>query len=331
MKKITETRLLQLLEQCKGKRIAVVGDVMLDRYIWGRVARISPEAPVPVVEVQQESVRLGGAANVANNIANLGAIPLLFGVIGNDFDGKALKALLMEKGFSNAGIIQDSGRPTTVKTRIIAHNQHIVRADRELTNDIPDTIAKKLLKLLEKNIQSIHGIIIQDYNKGVITKSVIPSIIQFARRNDCPITVDPKFNNFFEYKKVTVFKPNIVETQNALGIRLDSNEQIREAGKILLKRLECDYVLMTRGAEGMSLFSGDGSERTVPAKAREIHDVSGAGDTVIGVLTAMLTAGADIVEAATIANYSAGVVCGEVGIVPIELQKLITAIKNDYK
>ena len=329
MKKVPEKRLFQLFEQCKGKQIAVIGDVMLDRYILGKVARISPEAPVPVVEVQEESVRLGVAANVANNIANLGAKPLLFGVVGNDAESNEFYSLLSQRGFSDSGIIREMGRPTTVKTRIIAHNQHVVRADRESTADISDVAVGDLLNTLQYNAPKINGIIIQDYNKGVVTKSLIFQVIEFAKQHNCLITVDPKFNNFFEYKEVTVFKPNVAETQNALGFKLDSDDHIVSAGKLLLERLKCDNVLITRGADGMSLFSKDGSVRTVPTKVREIHDVSGAGDTAIGVLTLMLAAGADIVEAATIANYAAGVVCGEVGIVPIEPNKLIAAMKND--
>jgi len=329
MKTIKTNRLLHLLNRCKGKKIAVIGDVMLDRYIWGKVARISPEAPVPVVEVQEESMRLGGAANVANNIFSLGGIPVLFGVIGDDSAGIDLMRLLTEKKFEKFGIYVDKNRPTTLKTRIIAHNQHVVRADFEKTDDISDELAAQLVKKIHSLMGELNGIIIQDYNKGIITKSLIKQVIGLALKHDCLIAVDPKFNNFFEYKNVTLLKPNIAETQNALGFALDSDERITIAGRLLLERLHCKNVLITRGLEGMSLFSENGSERKVKTKARKIHDVSGAGDTVISTLTMILAAGGDIVEAATIANHAAGVVCGEVGIVPIDPEKLLESVEND--
>lgn len=329
MKTVKTNRLLHLLNRCKGKKIAVIGDIMLDRYIWGKVARISPEAPVPVVEVQEESMRLGGAANVANNIFSLGGVPVLFGIIGDDSAGTDLIKLLEEKKFEKFGIYVDKNRPTTLKTRIIAHNQHVVRADFESTDDISDELNAQLVQKLESLIGELSGVIIQDYNKGIITKSLIKQIIELAIKHDCPIAVDPKFNNFFEYKNVTLFKPNIAETQNALGFALDSDERITIAGRLLIERLHCKNVLITRGLEGMSLFSVNEAERKVKTKARKIHDVSGAGDTVISTLTMILAAGGDIVEAATIANHAAGVVCGEVGIVPIDPKKLLESVEND--
>lgn len=329
MKTISKKRLNELLKNCKDKTIAVIGDVMLDRYIWGKVARISPEAPVPVVEVNRESYQLGGAANVANNIKSLGGIPLLFGIVGNDHSGKDLKNLMEEKGFNNEGILIDNGRPTTLKTRIIADDQHVVRADFESTEDISQSLSDKLFKIVERSMNEIDGIIIQDYNKGFIIKSFIKNLIKLAIKHNCPITVDPKFNNFFEYKKVTLFKPNIVETQNALGFSLDSDERVTIAGKLLIERLKCENVLITRGSEGMSLFSNSDSENKVETKARTIHDVSGAGDTVISALTMILAAGGDILEAATISNHGAGVVCGEVGIVPITSEKLKDSFEKD--
>ncbi|MCH7781473.1 D-glycero-beta-D-manno-heptose-7-phosphate kinase [candidate division KSB1 bacterium] len=327
MKSINKKRLNELLNRCKGKSIAVMGDIMLDRYIWGKVVRISPEAPVPVVEVNKESIQLGGAANVANNIKSLGGEPLLFGIVGDDHSGKDLKKLMIDKGFNNQGVLVDHGRPTTLKTRIIADDQHVVRADFESTEDISQHLSDRLFKLLEKSIEDIDGIIIQDYNKGFLTKSFIKNLIELALNHDCPITVDPKFNNFFEYTNVTLFKPNIVETQNALGFSLDSDERVSIAGKLLLERLQCDNVLITRGSEGMSLFSKNYSENKVETKARIIHDVSGAGDTVISTLTMILSAGGDILEAATISNHAAGVVCGEIGIVPITSEKLSSSFE----
>lgn len=331
MKSINNKRLRDLIKRCNGKKIAVIGDIMLDRYLWGDVVRISPEAPVPVVEIKSESVQLGGAANVANNVKSLGGIPILYGVIGNDHAGKDLTELLHENKFNTDGILTDKDRSTTLKTRIIAHNQHVVRADFESKNDISQKLTDELVGSVENLINEISGIIIQDYNKGFITKSLISQIIEIARKNNCPVAVDPKFNNFFEFRKVTLFKPNIIETQNALGFSLDSDEHISVAGKLLLERLQCENVLITRGSKGMSLFTKDGSEKRVNTKARTIHDVSGAGDTVISTLTMILAAGGDIVEAATIANYAAGVVCGEIGIVSIVPEKIEQAILNNLE
>ncbi|MFC1556322.1 D-glycero-beta-D-manno-heptose-7-phosphate kinase [candidate division KSB1 bacterium] len=329
MKKIKEDRLKQLLKNCHGKNIAVIGDIMVDRYIWGKVSRISPEAPVPVVEVNEEFSRIGGAGNVANNILSLGGNPLLFGIIGKDHAGKELISRMEIKGLDPVGLVEDEARPTTVKTRIIAHNQHVVRADFESKERISKTIEKNLLKQLKEEIGRLDGIILQDYNKGVLTRKVIREVIDMSGNYDFPITVDPKFNHFFEYKGVDLFKPNIIETQNALGFALDSEESVLKAGRELLERLKCEHVLITRGSAGMSLFSKDGYEGRVTTKAKEIADVSGAGDTVISTLTMILAAGGDVREASSIANHAAGVVVGEVGIVAIEPQKIMESFKNN--
>ena len=326
---IKTKRLKQLLEQCKKKTIAVIGDIMLDKYVWGSVSRISPEAPVPVVDVHDESSRLGGAANVANNIKSLGASPILFGLVGNDYAGDNIKDLLKKEQLNTTGIHTSKSRPTTIKTRIIADNQQVVRTDFEKSDDISSSEASGLIKSLRENITHIDGIILQDYNKGVITKQIINDVIQLALKNDCPITADPKFNNFFEYTGITLFKPNISETQSALGFALDSEERVEVAGKLLIERLGCNNVLITRGSDGLSLFSNTGEIHKVNTKARVIHDVSGAGDTVIGTLTLVLAAGGTILESSSIANFAAGVVCSEVGIVPITPEKLVEAIHND--
>jgi len=295
---------------------------MLDRYFWGSVARISPEAPVPVVEVDSESNRLGGAANVANNISSLGGTPLLMGVVGQDDSGRALKTIVADNGFPGDGILIDPSRPTTVKTRVIAHHQHVVRVDRETKDDIPADMRAKILDVLRRSASSLDAIIIQDYNKGVVTKELIHELVEFARQQNVIITVDPKFNNFFEYKNVTVFKPNRKETEEALGVRLGDQASIDRAGRALVERLKAEHVLLTLGERGMSLFDSDGAVTHVPTSARQVADVSGAGDTVISTLTMALAAGASIKEAAMLANVAGGVVCGEVGIVPITVDAL---------
>jgi rfaE bifunctional protein kinase chain/domain len=319
-------RLQSLFGAFTGKRIAVVGDLMLDRYYWGSVARISPEAPVPVVEVESESTRLGGAANVANNVASLGGIPIMVGVIGNDEAGKAFQALARDGGFPLEGVLVDPARPTTVKTRVIAHHQHVVRVDKEVKEDVGERIQEKVLDILRRHIGSLDAIIIEDYNKGVIVKNLIRELVEIALRSRKAITVDPKFNNFFEYKRVTVFKPNRKETEEVLGVRLHDQQSVEQAGRTLIERLEPESVLLTLGENGMSLFERGGEATHVPTAARQIADVSGAGDTVISTLTMALAAGASIKEASSLANFAGGVVCGEAGIVPIDRDLLLQTV-----
>ena len=326
MVSITERRLTELLGKMAGKRIAVVGDLMLDRYFWGSVSRISPEAPVPVVDLETEQARLGGAANVAMNIRSLGGIPMLVGVIGADNSGKQLFEIIREKGFPTEGVVVDPSRPTTVKTRVIAHNQHVVRIDRELKTDISYTIQNTIIDILTHSINDIDGIIIEDYNKGVVVKPLIKQLIDLANKSRKTITVDPKFNNFFEYSRVTVFKPNRNEVEEAMGMRIRTDEDIEKAGRTLREKLGCENVLLTLGERGMALFEGNGSMASVPTRAENVQDVSGAGDTVISTLTMSLAGGATMREAATLANFAGGIVCSYVGIVPIDVEELRTAV-----
>jgi D-glycero-beta-D-manno-heptose-7-phosphate kinase len=325
----TADRLVQIQKGFASKRIAVIGDLMLDRYFWGRVARISPEAPVPVVEVEEESTRLGGAANVANNIASLGGVPIMIGVVGKDTGAELLRTLVKEKDFPIDGIIVDISRPTTIKTRVIAHAQHVVRIDQEEKIDLDTGTQGKVLAALESQIKSLDGIILEDYNKGVLAKGLIKSIIELAKYNKKPITVDPKSNNFFEYQGVSVFKPNRKETEEALGRRLHTISDMEGAARDLLKKLTADNVLLTLGEMGMILLERNGSPAHVETRARHVADVSGAGDTVIATLTMAMAAGATIQESASLANYAGGIVCGEIGIVPIEKDILIQAILKD--
>ncbi|MFA6455259.1 MAG: D-glycero-beta-D-manno-heptose-7-phosphate kinase [Bacteroidota bacterium] len=322
----SQQRIETLLSNVQSKRIAIVGDVMIDRYIWGTVHRISPEAPVPVVEVENESTRLGGAANVAINITSLGGTAFLVGVVGNDAGGKEFRSILEQQRTSFEGIITDESRPTTVKTRVIAHHQHVVRIDHEEKRDVSSAVQEKIYIALEKNIDMLDAVIIQDYNKGVIVSELIHRIIALARKHKKIITVDPKFNNFFEYTDATVFKPNKKETEDAFGKSLKTEEDVLVAGKELLSRLKAENILLTRSEKGMSLFEKNGSVSHIPTKARKVADVSGAGDTVIATLTAMLASGASVAEAAALANYAGGIVCGEVGIIPIDPLLLRTTV-----
>ncbi len=324
-------RLKAIFDGISGKRVAVLGDLMIDRYIWGSVSRISPEAPVPVLEVESESTRLGGAANVANNIRSLGAEPILIGLVGKDEAGEKLKSILQESRLSDEGIIVDPGRPTTVKTRVIAHNQHVVRMDFEMRRDIEDLILNKVVQLIGNLVNDIDALLIEDYNKGMLTKELLAQVIDLTRKNHKVVSVDPKQKNFFEYKNVTLFKPNRKEAEGALGVPAGSDEESLDAARKLIDRLKCEYVLLTRGEKGMTLVERDGTFAHFPTKARNVADVSGAGDTVISTLTVALVSGATVKEAAAIANHAGAIVCGEVGIVPVNKEKLFTEVINDSK
>jgi len=331
MMNVSFKKLNSLKNNFFGKRVAIIGDIMLDCYFWGGVSRVSPEAPVPVVEVDEEFFRFGGAMNVAYNILKLGGTPYPIGVIGNDNDGKIIRKLMKETGITDKGIVIDPKRPTTAKTRVIADKQHIVRIDKEKTAVISPTIEKKILGLLKKELNKLDAIILQDYNKGVLTGNLIKQIIKLADSTNIIVTVDPKFMNFFSYKNVTVFKPNRKETEDAFGIRIKTEEDITKAGFRLLEQLNCKNVLLTLGEKGIALFEKGKPERRIPTIARKVSDVSGAGDTVISTLTMALSAGAEIFDAAYLANYAGGLVCQEVGIVPIELNTLFKAVSKELK
>ncbi|RKY80264.1 D-glycero-beta-D-manno-heptose-7-phosphate kinase [candidate division KSB1 bacterium] len=317
-----KNRLDEIFNGFGSKKIAVIGDLMLDRYIWGSVSRISPEAPVPVVEVDRETYMFGGAANVNFNVMSLGAGVIPVGLIGNDQFGDVLESLFKEKGFPLKGIIRDDKRTTTVKTRIIAHNQHVVRIDREERNPVTESIKGKILDYFESIIDSIDGIIFEDYNKGLLAPDLVKSIISMAKEKGVMTFVDPKYENFFEYRGVTLFKPNKKEAADKLGFKLDSDDNLERGGDLLLDKIKCDALLITLSEKGMALFEKGRERIIVPTKAVKVHDVSGAGDTVIATMAVAMCSGADLHEAATIANHAAGIVCGEVGIVPVEKTRL---------
>ncbi|GAB1370655.1 hypothetical protein MASR1M45_07160 [Candidatus Kapaibacterium sp.] len=325
MQSISSIRVKEIIDNAKGKSIAVIGDLMLDRYFWGSVTRISPEAPVPVIDVESESLHLGGAANVAKNLFSLGINPLLCGVLGDDNSGKSFIEITGQSGIDSKGIFIDKDRPTTVKTRIIGNNQQIARIDREIRNEIPPAGLDFILKSLE-NSSDLSGIILEDYNKGTISAKMISTVINFANYNNIPVFVDPKKDNFFNYKGVTVFKPNRKEAQQALGLSLRTKDDVITAAKKLIELLECQNVLITLGAEGMMLIEKDGTISTVPTRARHVADVSGAGDTAIATIAAALSGGANIREASAMANYASGLVCEKPGIVSVEIDELIDVI-----
>jgi len=332
MLQLNQTKIEALSNAFCNVRIAVVGDLMLDRYTFGNVSRISPEAPVPVLEIDNEQARLGGAANVGHNILGLGATPLMLGVVGDDTSGLILKGIFTDLGFPLDGVITDATRPTTVKTRVIAGSQQMLRLDHEVKRDISRETEDRLIATLEAHIGSIDGIILEDYNKGVVTRSVIYRVIELGKKHRVPVLVDPKMQNFFEYQQCTVFKPNRKEVEDALGVRLSSDEETSTAGLRLLEMLKADNVLLTLGEKGMMLFEqAEGEPFTIPTRAREVADVSGAGDTVIACLATSMVCGMNLREAAVIANRAAGLVIEELGIVPIYRQQLINALLEDIE
>jgi rfaE bifunctional protein kinase chain/domain len=331
MFRFTESRLQQILDQGYRKKILVLGDLMLDRYLWGRVSRISPEAPVPIVNIEEEEVRLGGAGNVANNLIGLGAIPVITGVVGNDDSGRVLRSILQEKQLNDQGLIIDEGRPTTMKTRIIGNDQHIARVDREKTLPVDRDTQARMFSFVEDTISDIEGVIIQDYNKGVVVSEMIRNVIKLANDHHITVTADPKFSNFWELKGVTLFKPNKKEAEEALAMRIQTDSDLVTAGKQLVDRLGAQAVLITRGKEGMALFEGNRPHNFLPTRARKVADVSGAGDTVIATSTFALAAGASVEEAVTLANYAAGLVCEEVGVVPVDGKKLVQSILRNQQ
>ncbi|HDQ44051.1 MAG TPA: D-glycero-beta-D-manno-heptose-7-phosphate kinase [bacterium] len=320
-------RIETLFKTFTNRKIAVIGDLMLDHYVWGSVSRISPEAPVPVVEAESESYRFGGAANVVHNIIALGASAIPIGVIGEDAGGEKLRTLFADHHVPTEGLITVPGRPTTMKTRIIANHQHVVRTDWEIREPIGKKVTKQILAFWDSIHGDVDGIIFEDYNKGLLTRDLIREFIR--RAADRPTFVDPKYHHFFDYQGVTLFKPNRKEAEERLGLSLASLSGRRRAGAELLQRLNCRAVMITLGEEGLMLFEPGGDDIQVPTRAVKVHDVSGAGDTVIATMAVAMTAGATLREAATLANHAAGIVVGEVGIVPIEKERLYRAMDDD--
>ncbi|MGB9702117.1 MAG: D-glycero-beta-D-manno-heptose-7-phosphate kinase [Candidatus Kapaibacteriota bacterium] len=321
-------RVTEILSKAENAKVAVIGDVMLDRFYWGNVNRISPEAPVPVVELNEETYHLGGAANVASNLKSLGLQPILLGVLGNDFAAQEFITLAKNSGLNSDGLFIDKSRSTTVKTRIIANNQHVARIDKETRAKI-STDAQTFFENYLKSINNLEAIIFEDYDKGVLSKELIQNIIAFAKKKNILVTVDPKQDNFFYYKGVDLFKPNKKEASLALGKKIDTKENVKQAGLILLESLQCKNLLITLGSEGMILFQEDGNIFSVPTRARQVSDVSGAGDTAIASYTAAIIGGANVIEAASIANFASGTVCEKPGVVSIEINDLLATIKRN--
>ncbi len=309
-------------------RIAIVGDIMLDRYLWGDCSRISPEAPVPVVEIEKEEHLLGGAANVANNISMLGGQAELIGVVGKDIFARDLKAQLKSRSFSYEGVFTDSSRPTSVKTRIIAQNQQVVRADREKTHEVSTRLNNKILEYLDSILDRTSAVIISDYGKGVINRRLLDKLISYCVERDVFVSVDPKLTHFFDYKQVSTITPNHYEAGSAVGRKITDDESLEEVGWEILERLHSRSLLITLGAKGMALFENGQADKDkrsltkIPTLARRVYDVTGAGDTVISVMTMAVAAGASLKEAAFIANVAAGEVVAQIGTAQVEKDRL---------
>lgn len=323
----------ELLNKFKGLKVLVVGDLMLDKYLWGKVERISPEAPVPVVDVYKEETRLGGAANVALNLRALGLQPILCGSIGLDNNGKEFLQLLAEQQMPNMGIVPLSNRKTTAKFRIIAQSQHILRVDKEDTQALSpqeeEQVLQKISQLLNK--ERIHALIFEDYDKGFLTPSLISKVLYIAQHHNIPTFVDPKFRNFHHYGGSTLFKPNLKELKKGLGDQFvgESLEDLKAKLEDIHERIGSMYLVVTLGEHGM-IISGR-ELKHIPAHYRQIVDVSGAGDTVISVLCACMTAGLDFITSCQLANLAGGIVCEKVGVVPLPVQEwLYEATQKNY-
>ena len=310
---LSPRRARALLRAMRGRRVLVLGDVMLDQFLWGRVARISPEAPVPVVEITSETFHLGGAANVAGNVRALGGEAVVAGVVGDDPAGARVRAALAQAGIEDALAVSDTGRPTTVKTRIIAHHQQVVRADREAADDVAGTLERSLLERVRAALPSCSAVILSDYHKGVVTPAVMKALMAAARRRGLPVLVDPKVGHFALYRRVALVTPNQSEAEQATGVRIRSEADVTRAGETILRRLRCEGALITRGEQGMALFEPGRRPVHIPTAAREVFDVTGAGDTVIATLGLARCAGASLPDAARLANLAAGVVVGKLG------------------
>jgi rfaE bifunctional protein kinase chain/domain len=328
---IKKEHIRELFKSFANLNVLIIGDVMIDNYIWGKVNRLSPEAPVPIVSVQQKEMRLGGAANVALNIQALGANPILCSVIGADLEGNAFLDLLKKQKLSPKGILKSRQRPTTIKTRIIGNNHQLVRVDEESEEDITPNETQNLLTLINYIIHhdKIDVIIFEDYNKGLITPKLIQKVVELAKQKSIPVCVDPKKKNFNAYKMVTLFKPNLKELKE--GLKLDADDMsISELQKIVSSyrvKQKINSILVTLAEKGV-IINTRTTKAHIPAHIRKIADVSGAGDTVISVAALCEAMQCDPILTAALANLAGGLVCEEVGVVPINKSRFLEEALN---
>lgn len=314
----------QVFQSFNNLSVLIIGDVMLDSYIWGTVERISPEAPVPVVTVRKKDFRLGGAGNVALNIQSLGAKPILCALIGNDDDGKKLLQDLDVKGISKEGIVISQNRPTTVKTRVIASHQHVVRVDQESDAVMNDTEERAIIERIEKLLPQCNVVIFEDYDKGALNPRLIEKAVQLAQRHKIPTVVDPKKRNFLAYKNVTLFKPNLKELREGMKLDVDggNQDQVSKAVALLKEKLKAESVMLTLSENGVYIDHAD-QKINLPAHTREIADVSGAGDTVISIAALCVALNLSPQLTASLSNLGGGLVCQHTGVVPIDKEELL--------
>jgi len=325
---MTRASLIRHLSRFSRCRVLILGDVMLDEYMWGTVSRISPEAPVPVVAVRSESVKVGGAGNVATNVAALGGQATLIGLVGNDAAAERLSHELELAGVKSDGLIEDRSRPTTIKSRVVAGSQHVVRFDRE--NDAPASraIRARVIAAIQERLPEADVLLISDYAKGLVSPGLVREVLALAARHRRMVAVDPKVQHLSLFKNVTVVTPNHHEAAVAARLPVRSEADLLRVGRALLRRLNVRAVLITRGEQGMSLFEAGKPVVHIPTVAQEVYDVTGAGDTVIGALSLALAAGADMHEAAVIANFAAGVVVGKRGTATVTRAELERALRD---
>lgn len=312
-----------LLDGIRGRKVLVAGDIMLDEYLWGSVERISPEAPVPVVKVEKQTFALGGASNVASNARTLGAQPVLMGVVGKDEPGRRIRTLLRKKGMDDRAIFADGSRSTIVKKRVVAHHQQVVRVDFDEASPVGRRMEKRMLRFLEDHCGSICSIILEDYNKGTLTRPVIRGIISFARKKKIPVTVDPKFEHFFDYEGVTLLKPNIRELERVTGKVLADERAIVRILRSIQRRMGVQAMLLTLGEQGMTLVEKGKQPFSIEPHAHDVYDVTGAGDTVITAVTLALVAGANLREAALFASMAAAIEVTKLGAAPVHPEELL--------
>lgn len=325
MSQLTKTRASEILQTLRERKVLVLGDVMLDEFVWGDVTRISPEGPVPVVDVRRESVHLGGAANVLANLIALGAHGWVVGVVGNDYAGGRIRDELRSlNSGGDGGVIVDESRRSTTKTRIVAHSQLVVRADRESRTPVDGKLEQQIVARLKEKLVEADAFVVSDYDKGVITPAILHEVLPFAYER-VPVLVDPKLRNFKSYSPATLVTPNHLEALRMSDTEDHSDDGSHNAAKIIQQKLGCDAVLITRGDRGMMLLEAGGEPVYVETAAREVYDVTGAGDTVIATLAGALAAGATMLEAATLANHAAGIVVGKVGTATATASELLAS------
>jgi len=327
-------RLTDLDKQLRGfpgKKILVLGDVMLDHYIWGETSRISPEAPVPVVGVQRESSRLGGAANVAANIKSLGGEPILVSVLGNDEGGRQLREAFTSRKISDSNLVVDSERPTVKKTRVIARSQQVVRIDREVTSKLSSSTLASMSAKIEAVADEIDGVLISDYGKGVICQTLLDRWLPFFREQKLPVCVDPKETHFHSYRQVTVLTPNVKEASFAAGQPIVDIASLEKAGQRLLTSLEAEALLITRGEEGMALLRKGTPTYFIPSFGREVYDVTGAGDTVVSTLMMALASGVSLEDGTLLANHAASRAIRELGTATVSCDEIRESLVDHHQ